>query len=89
MTTIPHEPSAVAPVKRESLRLLVPEVWASLAIGVIWLAVMFTAIWGGNIVTVSAGGGSSSVPSAIVVAFFAFFATWVVARHGFRRNREN
>jgi hypothetical protein len=51
--------------------------------------VLFTAIWGAGIVTVSAGGGSSNVPSAVVVAFFAFLGTWVVARRGFRHDRAD
>jgi hypothetical protein len=67
------------------MRLLVPELWASLAIAVMWLSVLFTAIYGGSIATSTVGGSSSTVPSAVVVAFFAFFGTWVVARYGFRR----
>jgi hypothetical protein len=39
-------------------------------------------------VTVSAGGDRSSVPSAVVVAFFAVFATWIVARRGFPADRR-
>jgi hypothetical protein len=86
MTTIPHEPTRVGPEKLSwSMRFLVPEMWASLAIAVMWLSVLFTAIYGSNIATSTVGGTSSSVPSAIVVAFFAFFGTWVVARYGFRR----
>ena len=85
MTTIPHEPTRVATEKRErSMQLLVPEIWASLAIAVMWLSVLFTAIWGANIATTTVGGTSSTVPSAVVVAIFAFFGTWVVARYGFR-----
>ena len=67
----------------QSLHVAVSEVGASVAIGVIWLAVMFAAIFGPDIVTVSAGGDRSTVPSAVVVAFFAFLATWIVARRGF------
>lgn len=90
MTTISHEPPAV--VQQEQhwwAELHVPEMWASLAIAVMWLSVLFTAIWGASIVTVSAGGGSSNVPSAVVVAFFAFLGTWVVARRGFRHDRAD
>ncbi len=86
MTTIPHESVRVAPEKqRWAVRLLVAEMWASLAIAVMWLSVLFTAIYGRDIVTVSAGGNNSTVPTVVVVAFFAFFGTWVVARYGFRR----
>ena len=83
MTTISHEP--VEHVQRRRWYELLPaEVWASLAISVMWLAVMFTAIFGTDIVTTDVGGSSSTVPSGVVVALFAFLGTWVVARHGFR-----
>jgi uncharacterized membrane protein (DUF485 family) len=86
MTTLSHEPAAAVPDRRRlALQFLVPEMWASLAIAVMWLAVVFTAVWGPDIVNTTIGGTTSSVPSAVVVAFFAFFGTWVVARHGFRR----
>jgi hypothetical protein len=52
-----------------------------------WLAVLFTAIWGGDIVNTDAGGTNSTVPTVVPVAIFAFLGTWVVARHGFRRSR--
>jgi hypothetical protein len=45
-------------------------------------------IFGPNIVNTSAGGDTSSVPSAVVVALFAFLATWVVERYGFRHERK-
>ncbi|HSB38905.1 MAG TPA: hypothetical protein VLD13_07445 [Gaiellaceae bacterium] len=89
MSTISHEPSRAAEErKRWSVQLLVPEMWATLAIVVMWLAVLFSAIFGPNIVNTSAGGDTSSVPSAVVVALFAFLATWVVARYGFRHERK-
>ena len=90
MSTISHEPSGVVEEKKRwSLQLLVPEMWATLAIVVMWLAVLFSAVFGPNIVNTSAGGDTSSVPSAIVVALFAFLATWVVARYGFRHERKS
>ena len=89
MSTVSHEPSGVVEEKKGwSLQLLVPEMWATLAIVVMWLAVLFSAVFGPNIVNTSAGGDTSSVPSAIVVALFAFLATWVVARYGFRHERK-
>ena len=84
MTSISHESS-----RPWSLRLLVPEMWASLAIVVMWLAVLFDAVFGPDIVNRSAGGDSSTVPSAVAVALFAFLATWAVARVGFRHDRKD
>jgi sterol desaturase/sphingolipid hydroxylase (fatty acid hydroxylase superfamily) len=89
MTTISEEPARVASDKRKWTQFLVAEMWTSLAISVIWLTVLLAALFGPDIVTTSAGGDSSVVPSAVVVAIFAFLATWVVAKHGFRHDRMN
>jgi hypothetical protein len=90
MTTVPHEPS---PVVREqpswALQIRVPEMWASLAIVVIWLSVLVDAIFGPAIVSNSYLGDHTTVPSAVVVALFAFLATWVVAKYGFRQERRS
>ncbi len=72
-----------------SAQIFVPEMWASLAIVVMWLSVLFDAIYGPSIVTTGVAGDHSSVPSAVVVALFAFLATWIVARHGFRHERKD
>ena len=64
------------------------EMWAALAIVVMSLRVLFDAIYGPNIVNTSPGGDASSVPSAVAVALFAFLATWVVARYGFREPKD-
>jgi hypothetical protein len=90
MTTISHGPQTIAPqTRRWPVELTVREMWASLAITAIWVAVAVTAIWGSNITTISAGGDGTNLPSAVAVAFFAFFATWVVAKHGFRGERKD
>jgi hypothetical protein len=89
MTSISHEPSdAIQEKKRWLLRLSVPEMWASLAIVVMWLAVLFDAVFGPDIVNSTAGGDHSVVPSAVAVALFAFLGTWVVARYGFGHERR-
>jgi len=89
MATISNDPPRVAPDSRTSSQFLVAEMWTSLAISVIWVTVLLDALFGPDILTTSAGGDSSVVPSAIVVAVLAFFATWVVARHGFRHERAD
>jgi hypothetical protein len=60
--------------------------WASIAIATMWLAVLLTGVWGPDFVSRSPGGNETIIPSAIVVAFFAFLGTRVVARYGFRRD---
>jgi len=89
MTVVSHEPSSLGQEQGFPWsQFLVRELWASLAISVIWLAVLFDALFGPNIVNTSAGGGMSSVPSAVVVALFAFLATWPVARYGLRQRQS-
>jgi len=84
MPTDPHEPSKARPEGRRMIsRLFVHEMWAALAIAVIWLAVLFAAVFGSDLVTTSAGANVSTVPSAVVVALFASLATWAVAKYGF------
>jgi len=82
MTTIPHEPSSL--VKR-SVWLDARDLWASLAIAVIWLAVLFVGVFGPEFVARSNDGNATTVPSGIGVAFFALFATMSVAKWGFSK----
>jgi hypothetical protein len=83
MTTIPHEPS---PLVRRSVWFHARDLWASFAIVVIWLAVLFTAVFGPDLVARSNDGSATTIPSGIGVAFFALFATMSVAKHGFKKN---
>jgi hypothetical protein len=85
MTTYSHEPSRAVPDRPRWPQLVVRETWASLAISVMWLAVLFDAIFGPDIVTSGVAGDRATVPSAVAVALFAFLATWVVAKYGLAR----
>ena len=89
MATMLREPAAQSsPTWRAVLTLT--DMWASLAIAVVWLAVLFTAIYGPDIVTKSSGGSdSATIPSAVAMALFAFLATWVIAKHAYGRNIEH
>ena len=84
MTTAPitHE----VPVERYAW-LSLRQAYAAVAVSVIWLSVLFTAVYGPEIVNTTATT-TSSVPSAVVVAFFAFLATIPVARYGFGKPNE-
>ena len=89
MSTAAHEPSRAVPERRRlSTQLLVREMWTALAIVVIWLAVLFDAVFGPDIVTTSSSGSTATVPSAVVVALFAALATRAVARYGFGHQRK-
>jgi hypothetical protein len=88
-TVAPQAPAATAQSRGRRTWFAGPEMWTSLAISVIWLVVLADALFGPDIVS-SSPGSFARIPSAVVVAFFAWLATWVVARHGFphRRDRE-
>jgi ABC-type multidrug transport system fused ATPase/permease subunit len=83
MTVVSHEPLRAE--RTSWMRFVVAELWASLTIAVIWLAVLFTAVYGPDIVSSSVAGDHVTVPSVVVVSLFAFLATWAVAAFGFRR----
>ena len=87
MSSISHEPSRVERPRWEWLRL-VPEMWGSLAITAMWVVVFTTAIWGPDAHFNGNDGTSSTIPTAVFVTVFAFLGTWVVARHAFRRQRN-
>ena len=88
MTTAAHSaPGGHAEGRRRLSNVLVPEMWASLAIAAMWLAVLFDALFGPDIVVQNASG-MTSVPSSVVVAFFAYLGTRIVARSGLRRSGD-
>ena len=90
MSTITHEPARAAPERRHwSVQILVREMWASLAISVMWLAVIFAAVFAPDFVSSSSDGNATRIPSAVAVALFAAIGTRVVAKYGFARRDDN
>ena len=81
-TVSPHVPEVGL---RARARRLDRAMWASLTIGAIWLAVLVDALFGPDIV-VNNASGFSRIPSAIVFVFFAWLATWPIAKYGFDRH---
>ena len=82
-TTSQPSPTIAAP-RPLPADLFVRNMWAGLAISVMWLAVLFDALFGPDLVFTSGGATSSTtIPSAVVVALFAWLATKAVAKHGF------
>ena len=85
MSTVSHEPSTVV---RTRTWIEARDMWASLAIAAIWVAVAVSAAFGQTVKTFDVSGSSVSIPSGIVVALFAMFATMSVAKHGFDRGER-
>jgi hypothetical protein len=84
MSTVPHEPPSVV---RRRTWMDAREMWASLVIVSIWLAVAISAAFAPDLQSFDVSGSRTTIPSGIVVALFAMFATMSVAKHGFDRNR--
>jgi hypothetical protein len=86
MATVSHDRSG------ESRPMPIPgmrEMWASIAIATMWVAVAVDAIWGPDIVSSTAAGDHTTLPSAVVVALFAWLGTWSVARHALHNPRSD
>lgn len=90
MATIAHEPATAADERRHwSARILVREMWASVAISIMWLAVLFAAAFAPDIVSAGNDGSSTTIPTAVVVALFAAIGTRAVAKYGFGHRDED
>ena len=87
MTILSHESSAYGrPSWTEIIR--VREMWAGIAIVSMWLAVLLDGIYGSDLVTSTPGGTTTTIPSAFLIAFFAFLGTVSCAKYGFRRDGD-
>ncbi|RPI10715.1 MAG: hypothetical protein EHM63_02725 [Actinobacteria bacterium] len=82
MSTVSHEPSTVV---RRPTWIDARDMWASLTIVVIWLAVAVSAAYAPDFQSFDVAGNRTTIPSVIVVALFAMFATMSIAKHGFER----
>jgi hypothetical protein len=90
MSTASHEPSRVVYERpRWSSLRIVPEIWVPLAIAVMWVAVLISAVWGPDAKFTGSDGSSSTIPTAVFVTFFAFLGTWIVAKYGLRQQRKD
>jgi len=88
MSTISHPPTGAVHEPGWSAMFLVREVWASLAIFAMWIAVAVSAVWGPDFVSSNGSGtNSTTIPSGIAVAVFACIGTWAVAKYAFGRAR--
>ena len=88
VTQVPVEARHADPVRRGIPAM--PELWGAVAIASMWVAVLFTAVYGGDFVSQNAGQTqATTIPSAVFVAFFALLASVAVARRAFRREGDH
>ena len=86
MSTVSHSDQAFGSGKQPwTVRLRIPDMWASLAITIMWIAVTLTALFGPDFVATSNDGNSTTIPSGIILALFAWLGTVAVAKFGFGR----
>lgn len=85
MTVMTHEPSTGTPIRQGiASRLLVPGFWATVSIVMMWLAVLFDGIFGGDM-TFANPPQVTVIPSAVLVALFAAIATASIAKRALGR----
>lgn len=88
MTTATHHQPPYPPgaaVEGWAARLLVPEMWATVAIVAMWMAVLVVGVSGGDMVFNNVDSSSTTIPSGVAVALFAAFGTGSVAKRVFGR----
>jgi hypothetical protein len=89
MTVMTHEPSTGTPTRQGiASRLLVPGFWATVSIVMIWLAVLFDGIFGGDMTFTNSSPQVTVIPSVVAVALFATIATASIAKRVFGRKDE-
>jgi len=88
VTQDPVEARHAEPVRRGIPAM--PELWGAVAIAFMWLAVLFTAVYGGDFVSQNGTQAqATTIPSAIFVALFACLASASVAKRAFRREDDH
>jgi hypothetical protein len=71
--------------KNWASRVLVPEMWATVAIVAMWMAVLFVGVYGGDMTFHGADSSWSNIPSGVGIALFAAIGTVSVAKRVFGR----
>ena len=84
MTTTMHDqPSVRYPREGWASRILVREMWATVAIVAMWVAVLFVGVYGGEATFHSVDSSVTTIPSGVFVALFAAIGTGSVAKRVF------
>ncbi|MCP3422843.1 hypothetical protein [Nocardioides pinisoli] len=64
-------------------RILVREMWATLGIVAMWVAVLFVGVYGGQATFHSVDSSVTTIPSSVFVALFAAIGTGSIAKRVF------
>jgi membrane protein YdbS with pleckstrin-like domain len=83
--TMQEHSSTQSPSENWVSRILVPEMWATVAIVVMWMAVLFVGVYGGDMTFHGADSSWSTIPAGVAVALFAAIGTVSVAKRVFGR----
>lgn len=89
MTAPMQDQSSVrSPREGWASRVLVRDMWATVAIVAMWVAVLFVGVYGGDMTFQSVDSSSSTIPSGVAVALFAAIGTTSVAKRVFGRETD-
>ena len=69
-------------------RLLVPEMWATLSIVAMWIAVLLVGVFGNDMTFHGVDTSFTVIPSGVAVALFAAIGTGSVAKRVFGRRSQ-
>jgi hypothetical protein len=86
--TMQEQSSARSSGEGWASRLLVPEMWATVSIVAMWLAVLFVGISGGDMTFHGADTSYTVMPAVVAVALFAAIGTGSVAKRVFGRRSD-
>jgi hypothetical protein len=87
-TTMQDQPSVRSPREGWASRVLVREMWATVAIVAMWVAVLFVGVFGGDMTFHSVDSSFTTMPSGVAVALFAAIGTGSVAKRVFGRKSD-
>ena len=83
--TMEEQASARSARDGRAARVLVPEMWATVSIVAMWLAVLFVGVFGSDMSFHGVDGSVTVMPSVVAVALFAAIGTGSVAKRVFGR----
>jgi uncharacterized membrane protein len=87
-TTLQDRSSVRSPRDDWASRIFVREMWATIAIVAMWMAVLFVGVYGGDATFHNTDSSSSTIPAGVLVALFAAIGTGSVAKRVFARKSD-